>query len=181
MNTIKKLLDFSKPVEVTGDVTLSFAKIVPSKADVLSPTAATSVSYFLHVNVSRCTNLASADTLGLSDAFVILRLNNTQFARTDVIRDSLNPVFENESFEIPILCGLSSPTLTCEVWDMDNLSVGDFLGNCTINVANLSLAPFSDDDIQLMEVTTPLKNCGKVSIPKRFPSNVDSMHKCPSV
>tara|TARA_B110000971_G_scaffold153452_1_gene156693 strand:+ start:269 stop:379 length:111 start_codon:yes stop_codon:yes gene_type:complete len=35
MNTIKKLLDFSKPVEVTGDVTLSFAKIVPSKADVL--------------------------------------------------------------------------------------------------------------------------------------------------
>ena len=131
--------------------------------------------------MSRCTNLASADTLGLSDAFVILRLNNTQFARTDVIRDSLNPVFENESFEIPILCGLSSPTLTCEVWDMDNLSVGDFLGNCTINVANLSLAPFSDDDIQLMEVTTPLKNCGKVSIPKRFPSNVDSMHKCPSV
>ena len=84
----------------------------------------------MQVRVHSASNLAKADTFGLSDPFVIVRFNDREIGRTEVIDNDLNPVWENEKFNIFLEKGedMENATLEFLCYDMDMIGKGDFLG-----------------------------------------------------
>ena len=118
MNTVLKRarsILWPSKLKIKGDLTLQFSHITPLDDTFLSPTAKSRVEYFLHVEVSNARDLIDADMAGLSDSFVVLRLNGVEFGRTEVVNDDLNPVYVNEAFEIPIFRGIGKAVFTAEV------------------------------------------------------------------
>lgn len=75
-------------------------------------------------------DLANADTVGFSDPFVIVRWDDTEVGKTTVLDNNLNPVWKNINISMKISHSddLLNHNLLLEVWDMDHLGRGDFLG-----------------------------------------------------
>ena len=88
----------------------------------------------VHLRVA--SGLLPADLNGYSDPFVKLHLGPT-VVRSTMQRKTLNPVF-NEELRLPIAAAMDGSVaseLRCEVWDADKIGVDDFLGECTIVLA----------------------------------------------
>jgi len=173
-----------KKLKIKGELVLQCGLVQPSNELFLSPTAKSTVKYFLHVEVTRAIDLVDADLAGLSDSFVVLKLNGVEFGRTDVVPDNLNPRYFEEAYEIPIFRDLDNVMLTAEVWDMDTVVVGDFLGKVSVNVECIGLKKCSDENLVLKEIRLPLgdwQSSDVKSIPSKFRSTQTEMHKCPSV
>ena len=80
------------------------------------------IAYFLHIEIDGCLNLGRSDLINESDPFVIIRLNGAEIGRTKVKKNTLNPAWERECFEMPVprmlMEGKVKPILTFHVWDM---------------------------------------------------------------
>ena len=80
------------------------------------------IAYFLHIEIDGCLNLGRSDLINESDPFVIIRLNGAEIGRTKVVKNTLNPAWERECFEMPVprmlMEGKVKPILTFHVWDM---------------------------------------------------------------
>ena len=67
--------------------------------------------------VMQASGLASADTFGKADPYVIVYWNRKEVYRTSVISDTLDPVWDNEVFDVTYKGSLpSEATLDFEVW-----------------------------------------------------------------
>ena len=77
-----------------------------------------------------CKGLASADTVGSSDPFVIVRWDDSEVGKTSVRLNNLNPMWRdvNISMKLGDTADILDHNLLLEVWDMDRLGRGDFLG-----------------------------------------------------
>ncbi|GMH86140.1 hypothetical protein TrST_g2022 [Triparma strigata] len=205
MGITKRIIRFisGKKVEVTGDITVAIAKIqlpLPHGAEQTAPRRSrrqTSLSkamtkikaggfdirYFLHIEIDMCRDLGSSDTIGLSDPFVIAKLNGVEFARTAVKSNTLNPTWEKEAFEIPVFRRITEPIISFQVWDMDTDGIGDFLGEAIFNFNNnafdLKLFPSTETTL-LTTATLELKEqSGKFSErPPYYPDSHVVLHKC---
>jgi Ca2+-dependent lipid-binding protein len=99
----------------------------------------------LKLQVLRAAGLAKADFFGKSDPFCIVKWKGQEVGRTKVIQKTLDPVWENENFDIEMAADLGSSELTLEVWDMDQVGVGDFLGQVTLTRKQLKV--FSEGEV----------------------------------
>jgi len=95
----------------------------------------------LHVLGGR--NLASKDSNGLSDPYVVAQLldangkiikSSTQ--KTSVVKKSLNPTWENEILRMPT--NASVVTLDVTVWDEDVIGKDEFMGQISIPVGDFT-------------------------------------------
>lgn len=74
---------------------------------------------------------------GFSDPYVELRWSGGKLlARTSVIRRSLNPVWREQKFRLPMPKASEAPVLRASVFDKDTFG-SDFLGECLVDVGSL--------------------------------------------
>jgi Ca2+-dependent lipid-binding protein len=59
----------------------------------------------LTVTVLKAANLKPADRSGNSDPFVVFTLDEQKVHKTEVLKKTLNPVFKNEVFTVPVVSG----------------------------------------------------------------------------
>ncbi|XP_072298847.1 double C2-like domain-containing protein alpha [Eucyclogobius newberryi] len=111
----------------------------------------------LCVGVKRCAHLAAMDVNGFSDPYVKIYLKpdlqKKSKHKTQVIKKTLNPEFNEEFFYEISLLELSSKTLEVTVWDYDLGRSNDFIGG-------VCLGPQSQGDA-LRHWSDCLRNKGK--------------------
>jgi hypothetical protein len=83
--------------------------------------------------------LAKADFIGSSDPFVIVKWREAKLGQTVVINNNLNPVWEDEVFNVNIPEDAFSANLVLEVWDQDGGRTGDFLGQVLLSTHTCAL------------------------------------------
>eukprot|EP01043_Picozoa_sp_COSAG02_P024822 COSAG02_NODE_1372_length_13018_cov_5.358155_1_plen_3167_part_00 len=94
----------------------------------------------LYITVERCSNLLVADS-GIgesSDPYVQLKLGpDGQPVKTKIIKNNVNPAWDDATFEFPCLRSAvrGSLRLQVEVYDWDRVKSDDFLGEYEIDVA----------------------------------------------
>jgi len=183
VKNIRQLISPTK-LKITGGVYIAVGRIVPYfNYEVKTKDNSTKVDHFLHIEVVKAQNLVDADAFGVSDSFVVLKLNDVPIGRTDVVQGDLNPVYTGEAFEVPIFDPANSLILTIEVWDMDAGSVGEFMGRCVLPLGDTKL-PFNKDKFaRLDEIYCPLRPFKplypkeKLVPPPYFKSSGEEMHK----
>jgi len=89
----------------------------------------------LRVRLDRAANLPAADSNGLSDPYVVFRLDGEQKKKSETIYKTLNPDF-SQDFYFDEKLGSPSNVLSVEVWDRDTMS-SDFLGKGEVDVSAL--------------------------------------------
>jgi hypothetical protein len=153
------------------------------------------ISFFLHVEIDECQGLAKSDygKSGVSDPFVVVKLNGVEFARTKYVENSQNPKFVDEAWEVSVPSSLLNnsdqpPILTFHVWDWDVDGCGDFLGEAVFNLVNNDIELLShakahtvDEDMMMSTVTLKLEESltesTYINVPS-YTSAVDStLHK----
>jgi Ca2+-dependent lipid-binding protein len=90
----------------------------------------------LSINIIEGRNLVAADSGGTSDPYIEIKLNGYKVYKSQVIKKTLNPVY-NETSDIPILNSMGS-YLRFNVYDWNRLESKDPLGNFSFNVADLT-------------------------------------------
>jgi Ca2+-dependent lipid-binding protein len=101
----------------------------------------------LQLRVLRAIGLAKADLFGKSDPFCIVKWGQEEVGRTKVVPKTLDPVWDQEQFSVDMQGDPGHTPLTLEVWDMDAMGVGEFLGLATI--LRSQLARESDPEVAL--------------------------------
>ncbi|WBW70554.1 tricalbin, C2 domain protein (phospholipid binding) ER-plasma membrane tethering protein Tcb3 [Schizosaccharomyces osmophilus] len=99
------------------------------------------------VDVLNATDLASADSNGKSDPFVIFELQDEEVFRTKIIKKNLNPVF-NEGFEVELPCKQTSK-FVARVFDSDFGNQNDPLGSCVIDLYKLQQHEYTSFELPL--------------------------------
>ncbi|EPX71504.1 synaptotagmin family C2 domain-containing protein [Schizosaccharomyces octosporus yFS286] len=99
------------------------------------------------VDVLNATNLASADSNGKSDPFVIFELQDEEVFTTKTVKKNLNPVF-NEGFEVELPCKQTSKFIA-RVFDRDFGNQNDPLGNCVIDLIKLQQHEYTNFELPL--------------------------------
>ncbi|GAA5849255.1 hypothetical protein JCM8547_006494 [Rhodosporidiobolus lusitaniae] len=113
------------------------AKYIPVEMQIL-PRESINNSGVLRVDVLDAKNLPSADRNGKSDPYCSFVLNDEKVFKTEVIKKTLNPVW-NEKFECEVP-SREAARFVVEVHDWDRVGTSDKLGFGTIDLA--SLEPF---------------------------------------
>lgn len=109
-------------------------KIQTEKAGILK--ASTADFTHLKVDVVSGKNLAPKDSNGKSDPY--LRVFCGPFKhKTKVVKKTLDPVWTDESFEIPATTAKVN-SVVIECWDWDVIGSDDFMGEFTFNADSIS-------------------------------------------
>lgn len=82
------------------------------------------------VTIKKATGLASFDSNGFSDPFVIFKVNNKEIGKTKIIYKNLNPEW-NESFKLNLH---PNDVIEFRLNDYDKFTFNDFMGTCILNV-----------------------------------------------
>jgi Ca2+-dependent lipid-binding protein len=122
----------------------------------------------IEVHIVRATDLPKADGfMGKSDPYCIVRWNEKEVGRTSVIYKELNPEWDEEKFKFSLAAMPESTeeeatenapeislksVLDIDIWDMDTLGSGDFLG--TVQITGSALANLLSPEVD--EVEYPL-------------------------
>jgi hypothetical protein len=109
----------------------------PAHTKGLEDNHVTSLGKYFYVEIESCTDLLKADYFGESDAFVILKINNIEIARSTIVRDCTCPEWYDECYEIPAAVYVTPDMVfSLEVWDMDAIEVGSFLGGAVFDISD---------------------------------------------
>ncbi|KAF9436033.1 hypothetical protein BGZ76_004991 [Entomortierella beljakovae] len=103
----------------------------------------------LTITIVRAKNLMAADRSGLSDPFVVFKVNDKEAHKSEVVKKNLNPEF-NETFTIPIN-SRAEDEVTFEVFDWNQVQTAKSLGTGSIDIKNIQL-------VLPNEYLMPLKN-----------------------
>ena len=101
--------------------------------------------YILQIDIDRAKSLPRAGITS-SDPYVIVRFGSSEVARTEVVKWSVNPVW-NETYTIPLL-HIQHP-LVLEVWDWKKNGNDEILGNITFKLEEIGNNILLDDDFVL--------------------------------
>lgn len=82
------------------------------------------------LRVHACRNLIKGDLFGKSDPFVRVYFNSLLVGETAVLRNTLDPIWPNETFtlSLPFYRSLANSAMLLMVYDYDDLSEEDLLG-----------------------------------------------------
>lgn len=92
----------------------------------------------LNVRLSHAVGLKAADSNGLSDPYVKLSLGKAKFTSKKVMKN-LNPRWDEEFIFRGVYETLVAEPLCVAVWDYDQLSMNDPLGDATLDLRKLEL------------------------------------------
>lgn len=101
----------------------------------------------LNLNVIKANNLIAGDRNGKSDPYIVGFLNNRKVFKTETIKKTLNPEF-NENFKISIK-SRSNQKLNLKVYDWDMTGDNDFLGEFTIDLNKIPINQLINDNFKL--------------------------------
>ncbi|KAG2391946.1 hypothetical protein C9374_013431 [Naegleria lovaniensis] len=87
----------------------------------------------LCIGLVRCHNLQAADLNGFSDPYVIISTSSQQHQRTEIIKKTLNPVYD-ERFSFLVDKDIPEMEINFKVMDWDRLTADDFLGSAKISI-----------------------------------------------
>ncbi|KAI8070792.1 C2 domain-containing protein [Gongronella butleri] len=87
----------------------------------------------LTVTLVRASNLKAADRSGTSDPYVVFRLDEAKVHKSEPVKKTLNPVFKNEVFTVPVLNRTVSK-LHAAVYDWDQIGSDTLLGESSIPI-----------------------------------------------
>lgn len=115
----------------------------------------------LIIDLEGANNLIAVDAGGTSDPFCVVRLNGTKFYKTQVIKKSLNPVF-NESTRVEIKQKDVS-VLQVELRDWNKVTASRTLGQVNVELQNLG-------NNQWYDLKMPLENVssGEINFKLKF-------------
>merc|ERR1711892_82050 len=102
----------------------------------------------LRVSILECKELKNMDTFGKSDPFVQVLFVPGKHVEmeTKVIRNDLNPVFDNEDFMSEVSLDASRKlTVVFRVFDWDHLSKNDEIGEAQVPLWKLNLSQITDE------------------------------------
>ncbi|KAF9409138.1 hypothetical protein BGZ94_002044, partial [Podila epigama] len=91
----------------------------------------------LTVTLVRGKDLIAADRGGASDPYVVFKLNGKEVFKSDVVKKTLNPEF-NEKFVVPV-SSRAEDQFTLEVFDWNQLSTAKSLGTGGLDLRNIQL------------------------------------------
>eukprot|EP00752_Nemacystus_decipiens_P010238 g9122.t1 len=110
----------------------------------------------IHLQLLGCTEIAAADIMGASDPYCAVYWKNEFVGVTTTKHMTLNPKWANQTFVLPLAAefvealvggeegcsvlfkaGALLPKLRIELYDWDRLSKNDFLGQATVNDAEI--------------------------------------------
>ena len=136
------------------------------------------------LRIFRASDLSKADGfLGKSDPFCIVNWNGREVGRTAVIPVTLDPQWEDEHFKMNLARpmgkeeaqerGVVVPEggisllskLDIEVWDMDEVGAGDFLGKVTLTGSDLAALLEASSTDNSASAGKDDKECGLVEYP----------------
>ena len=82
------------------------------------------------LEISAARSLRKAERFGLADPYCIVRWNHRVVGKTNVVKNSLNPLWRNETFQVRTRGADTLPLciLYIEVWDKNLSGQGNFLG-----------------------------------------------------
>jgi hypothetical protein len=112
------------------------------------------------ISIHKARDLSKADMfLGKSDPYCVIKWNNKEIGRTSIISSNLNPRWEEESFKVFLAEGNNpnNSKLEIEVWDMDSVGGGNFLGMVSLTGVELIsfLVPTVEDTVEQEFVLKP--------------------------
>lgn len=107
--------------------------------------------YLLQIDINHAKHIPRAD-LASSDPYAIIRFGNNEVARTNVVKWTLNPVW-NESFTIPLLH--IQHIIFIELWDWNLFEDHEIIGKVALNLNDLSDNTYVEDDF-------PLEQAGRI-------------------
>ncbi|CAE7486903.1 Rasa4, partial [Symbiodinium microadriaticum] len=84
----------------------------------------------IELEISAARSLQKADRFGLADPYCVVRWNHKVAGKTNVVKNSLNPLWRNEIFQIRTrgTDSLKMCLLYIEIWDQTMNGKGNFLG-----------------------------------------------------
>ncbi|CAM9193761.1 unnamed protein product [Scytosiphon promiscuus] len=111
------------------------------------------------VTIDRAWGLAKADRFGKADPIVYVKVNgdgdDAERGRTNCVAGTLHPVWRKPA-EVFILTGVEE--LILEIWDVDYLKKGDFLGEVRLSKQELAEHVPVDGDHEFTAVLQPKPN-----------------------
>jgi hypothetical protein len=113
----------------------------------------------LELSIYEAANLAKADMFSMSDPFVIVIWNDEECGRTYVINDTLNPVWVDQVFQLPVprYKDVLSCKLELHVYDDQTIGKNQFLGCHTLSGNALQKVLTKNTDMDTSPVWLDLK------------------------
>ncbi|KAI8145238.1 C2 domain-containing protein [Fennellomyces sp. T-0311] len=140
-----------------GTIRLSF-KFTPVVNFKLDPRESLENQGNLTVTALKASNLTAADRSGTSDPYVVFSLGGEKVHKTEVVKKTLNPVFQGEQFTAPVM-NRTSIKLKAEVFDWDQIGKDTSLGECEIPFSGEQLESFGARDFEV-----PLNKGGSLRV-----------------
>jgi hypothetical protein len=128
------------------------------------PKQANAVVGYVELEMVSAEGLPSMDVNGLADPYVLIKMEGHDDRKTEVCRKTLTPVW-NEVFKFPVTEAQLNAPLLFEVWDWDNYTPDDHIGDVKFEFASALLCKESNDEY---EVTRKNKSRGKLRIRTHF-------------
>ncbi|KAF9581003.1 hypothetical protein BGW38_002137, partial [Lunasporangiospora selenospora] len=116
----------------------------------------------LTVTLVRAKDLIAADRGGASDPYVVFRVNGKDVYKSEVIKKTLNPEY-NESFVVPI-ASRDDDQFTFEVFDWNQISTAKSLGLGALDLRNIQLVLPNEFLVKLRNK----QNQGEVQVKIKF-------------
>jgi Ca2+-dependent lipid-binding protein len=85
----------------------------------------------------------------LNDVYVKVFWNNELIGRTATLHDTLEPAWKHEVFQVQLPLDISTARFRLEVWEHDDMSADDFLGEVLINDEAILKVPFTATKVAL--------------------------------
>ena len=120
----------------------------------------------VEISIISAHDLAKADMFGASDPVAILHFNGEEVARTKTIDNDLNPVWKKK-FPFTIKEKHRNKNMTVSIYDMDAMSVGDFLG-CVVISGKDIMFPSTDTQHRKLEPNPKLGKKGNKLVQGTF-------------
>ncbi|KAI7902614.1 C2 domain-containing protein [Cokeromyces recurvatus] len=124
---------------------------------VLNPDESLDNQGVLTVNLISARNLMAADKTGTSDPYVIFTVNGERVYKSETIRKTLNPRWQNESFTVPIQSRVTA-SIRIEVFDWNHVQ-----GHQPIGSGGITLRGDGVESFKARMVDIPLDGVAGVS------------------
>ncbi|KAI8099690.1 C2 domain-containing protein [Halteromyces radiatus] len=126
-------------------LSFSFTPVIQFKLD---PAESLENQGNLTVTALKASNLKAADRSGTSDPYVVFSVDDVKVHKTETIKKTLNPVFKNETFTVPVQSRLHS-VLKATVFDWDQVGSDEFIGEALIPFSGEQLESFAAKDFEV--------------------------------
>ncbi|KAI7856792.1 hypothetical protein BDC45DRAFT_502332 [Circinella umbellata] len=133
--------------ETQGRIRLSF-DYIPMSTFVLSPDESIDNQGTLTASLIRGIDLMAADKSGTSDPYVVFTVNGERVHKSQVMKKTLNPVWKNEQFTVPINSRVTA-SFRIEVFDWNQIQGDEPIGSGGITLRGDMVESFASKDVNI--------------------------------